>query len=100
MKIARSQWLLAATACLIVAASTAQSAADRPPGVDEARWLPISDTAGIALTEPVGVALPETDRLELIPTPRPRTGVMMVKTQGRWIRVDLELPPARAHALN
>jgi hypothetical protein len=100
MRVTRSQWLLAATACLIVAASTAQSAADRPPGVDEASWLPISDTAGIVLKEPIGVPVPGTDRLELIPTPRPRTGVMMVKTQGRWIRVDLELPPARAHALN
>ena len=96
----RSQWFVAATACLIVAASTAQSAADRPPRVDEASWLPISDTAGIVLKEPIGVAVPGTDRLELIPTPRPRTGVMMVKAQGRWIRVDLELPPARAHALN
>ena len=49
MKITRSQWMLVATACLIVGGSAAQSNVDRPPGVDENSWVPISDTAGIVL---------------------------------------------------
>jgi len=116
MKITRSQWMVVATASLIVAASTAQSAADRPPGIDESRWVPISDTAGIVLTEVTARSgqirpealerMPEALRLQLQSlnrdaiTLRPATGILMVKHRGAWMRVDLELPPARVQPLH
>lgn len=101
MKITRSQWIVVATACLIVAASAAQPDADRPPGVDESRWVPLSDTAGIALTS--GIALPASVRLlgsnaEVVPQVlRSGTGILMVKSGGVWMRVDLDLPQPRVH---
>jgi hypothetical protein len=101
MKVTRSQWLLVATACLIVAASAAQSGADLPPGADGNNWVPISDTAGILLTKfnPSGVTLHREFDVETI-VPMSGTGVLMVKFGGIWMRVDPELPPARVQPLN
>ena len=101
MKITRSQWFVVGAACLIVAASTAQSDADRPPGIDEGSWVPLSDTAGIALTS--GVTLPASIRLrgsnvEIVPQMlRSGTGILMVKSGSVWMRVDLDLPQPRVH---
>jgi hypothetical protein len=100
MKITRPQWTLIAAACLIVAASAAQSDADRPPGVEENRWIPISDTAGIALTS--SSALPASVRLRQSDAAVPQvlrsgTGILMVKSGGAWMRVDLDLPQPRVH---
>jgi hypothetical protein len=102
MRASWSLWILVAVVtCSIVASSGGQSPADRPDGVDVDRWVSISDSAGIVLTEPiVGVPVPGTDRLEIVPALRPRTGVLMVNAQDRWMRVDLELPAARAHPLH
>jgi hypothetical protein len=105
MKITRSQWILVTAASLIVAASAAQSVADLPPGADGNNWVPISDTAGILLTSPAGI--PGAIRLqpqqgfnvETIAAGR-GPGILMVKHGGAWMRVDLELPPARVHPLN
>jgi hypothetical protein len=103
MRVTRSQWLLVATACLIVAASAAQSGADRPPGADGNNWVPISDSAGILLTNPAGI--PGAIRLN-VPTSEVQTliagrgtGILMVKQGGIWMRVDLELPPPRVQPL-
>jgi hypothetical protein len=99
MKASWSLWILVAVVtCSVVASSRGQSPADRPGGVDTDRWVPISDSAGIVLTEAMFV--PGTDRREIIPTLRPRTGALMVKTQGRWIQVELEAPAARVHPLH
>ena len=102
MKPSWSLWILVAVVtCAIVASSRGQSPADRPAGVDADRWVPISDSAGIALTEAIAsVAIPGTERRELIPALRPRTGVLMVKAQDRWMQVELELPAARLHPLH
>lgn len=101
MKITRSQWILVAAACLIVVSSAAQSGADRPPGVDENRWVPISATAGIVLTEVSG--MPASFRLtdlEAATPLRAGTGILMVKRAGAWMRVDLEFPQPRAQPLH
>ena len=102
MKVSRSQWILVATACLIVASSAAQSGADRPPGADGNNWVPISDSAGILLTN-----LPEMpdairrQGLNVEPiAPREATGILMVKRRGAWIRVDVEFPRARMQPLH
>ena len=99
MNVTRSQWIVVAAACLIVAASAAQSDADRPPDVDANSWIPISDTAGIALTSsravPAGVRLrPDAVVPQVL---RSGTGILMVKNGGVWMRVDLDLPQPRVH---
>ena len=97
MNVTRSHWILVATACLIVASSAAQSGADRPPGADGNNWVPISESAGILLTNVAGT--PDAIRLQGINAEtivaRRGTGILMVKYGGSWIRVDLELPPPR-----
>jgi hypothetical protein len=100
MKVTRSQWLLVTAACLIVASSAAQTGADRPPGVDESNWVPLSATAGIVLTNP---AVPGAIRLRGRNV-EPRsltaaTGTLMVKLGGVWTRVELEPPAPRVHPL-
>jgi hypothetical protein len=104
MKVARSQWILVATACVIVASPAAQSGADRPPGADGNNWVPISETAGIILTNVGGMR--DAIRLQLRGldvepiVPRQATGILMVKHGGTWMRVDLEPPPARVQPLH
>ena len=100
MKVTRSQWILVTATCLIVAASAAQSGADLPPGADGNNWVPISDTAGILLTNPAGI--PGAMRFQPLQGFNVETivagrgpGILMVKHGGAWLRVDLELPPAR-----
>jgi hypothetical protein len=104
MKITRSQWILVTAACLIVAASAAQTRADLPPGADGNNWVPISDTAGILLTNvertSEAVRLNFQDFTAETIIPRQGTGILMVKHGGTWMRVDLELPKARMQRLN
>ena len=105
MKVTRSQSFLVAAACLIIAASAAQSATDRPPGVDERSWVPISDTAGIVLTDMA--TTPSSGAFEvrgrdgkpMLPGALQRTGILMVKSGSTWVRVDLQLPPPRVQPL-
>jgi hypothetical protein len=102
MKVTRSNWMLMTAACLIVASSAAQSAADRPPGVDENSWVPLSESAGIVLTNLTG--MPATVRLrgaevDAVTALRAGTGILMVRHGGGWIRVDLELPQPRVQPL-
>lgn len=105
MKVTRSQWILVTAACLIVAASAAQSGADLPPGADGNNWVPLSDTAGILLTNPAGI--PGAIRLQPLQGFKVDTivagrgdGILMVKHGGTWMRVDLEFPPARVQPLH
>ena len=101
MKVTRKQWILVTAACLVVAASAAQSGVDRPPGTDGGNWVPISDSAGILLTN---VAAPGAFRLHGFNVesigPMQSTGILMVKRGRTWVRVDLELPQPRVHPLN
>jgi hypothetical protein len=104
MRVTRSQWILVTAACLIVASSAAQSGADRPPGADATNWIPISDSAGILLTNVAGT--PDAIRLQLqgfggeTIVPRRGTGILMVKYGGGWMRVDLEFPQPRMQPLH
>jgi hypothetical protein len=103
MKVMRSQWIVVTAACLIVASSMAQSGGDLPPGVDESDWIPISDAAGIVLTNVSGIpTIPRLpgDRVVIVPQLlRPGTGILMVKHGGAWMRLDLELPQPRVQPL-
>jgi hypothetical protein len=101
MSVTRSQWLLVATACLVVTASMAQSGGDRPPGADGNNWVPISDSAGILLTNvsPSGVTRLRGFDVETL-VPMSGTGILMVKHGGVWMRVDPEPPRPRVQPLN
>jgi hypothetical protein len=86
---------------LIVASSAAQPG-NRPPGADGNNWIPISDSAGILLTNVA--QMPDAIRLQGLNvetiSPREATGVLMIKRGGAWIRVDLEFPRARMQPLH
>jgi hypothetical protein len=109
MRAPGSSWVLIAASSLLAAACIrSEPLADRPPGVDEASWAPISATAGIVLTSirniPVAGALRfETgEAQETVPRLRSLqegTGILMVKVGGAWTRVDLDLPDARLRPL-
>jgi hypothetical protein len=98
MNVTRSQWILVTAACLIVAASAAQSGANLPPGADGNNWVPISDSAGILLTNVPALRLQGFDVETIVPMQS--TGTLMVKRGRTWVRVDLELPQPRVHPLN
>jgi len=88
----------------------AQSASERPPGVDEETWIALSPSAGIVLRDVVSAPPPSLFRFEnnepvVIPqlqraTGAPMTGVLMARVNGVWARVDLEPPPARMQPLH
>jgi hypothetical protein len=98
MKVTRSQWILVTAACLIVASSAAQDGVDRPPGTDGNNWVPISDSAGILLTNVPALRLQGVNVETIVPMQS--TGILMVKRGRTWVRVDLELPQPRVHPLN
>ena len=104
MKISQSQWMVVAAACLIVAASAAQSGADLPPGADGNNWIPISGSAGMLLTNVAGAPdsvrfqFPQLNVQTVVPTRG--TGILMVKYGGTWMRVDPEPLPARVQPLH
>jgi hypothetical protein len=102
-------------ACLItfLLATTwagAQSASERPPGVDEETWIALSPNAGIVLRDATSAPPPSLYRFEnnqpvAIPQPQratgtPMTGVLMARVNGVWARVDLEPPAARVQPVH
>jgi hypothetical protein len=82
---------IAVSVALLVLATwvRAQSDSDRPPGVDEETWIALSDDAGIVITN---VTFAPSEGLQ-------RTGVLMAKFNGAWMRVDLAPPGARVQHL-
>jgi hypothetical protein len=108
MKAPVSQWILVAAACVVVASCVRAEAPpdrlpDRPPGVDESSWVPISDTAGIVVTTVTGnpvIRLRGAEAEAVVPQSIQRgTGILMVKLGGAWTRIDLQLPAARVQPL-
>ena len=80
----------------------AQSQGDRPPGLDEDRWVAISDTVGLVLADvsftPAPNALPSDIPRGLSLFPQ-STGLLMVKVNGLWTRVELAEAPPRVQPL-
>jgi hypothetical protein len=93
--------LVAVVAYSLIASGLGQSSADRPPGVDADRWVPISDTVGIVMRQSMTTSVPgfSPDRRMIVPGLRQGTGVLMVKVEGVWMRVDLALPEPRVQPL-
>ena len=62
--------------------------ADRPPSVPEEMWVPLTDSAGIALS-------PNLDILDRRHDPALIYGSLMVKTHGVWQKAYLEQAPLK-----
>jgi hypothetical protein len=105
MKALLSKTVVVAVALFVLTTWVrAQSGSDMPPGIDQARWLPLSDSAGILLTDVPSTSPRATYRFEgnepvVIPDLQQGTGVLIAKLNGLWTRVDLSPPPARAQRL-
>jgi hypothetical protein len=100
MKALLSSTLIVLVAILAITTwARAQSPGDRPLGVDEDNWVAISDTVGIVIVDvsyTARTALPSDLPRALSNLPR-STGVLMVKVDELWTRVELAEPPPRVH---
>jgi hypothetical protein len=90
----------AITAALLVLASVltihfalGASSPDRPPGVAERDWIPVSDKMGFVVTTPKGNpgALVTTDRQPLL-LASPEEGYFMVHRGNIWQRITIKDP--------
>jgi hypothetical protein len=98
MKTLLSSTIIALVAILAITTwARAQAPGDRPLGVDEDSWIAISDTVGIVIVD-IGytarTALPSDLPRALSDVPQ-STGVLMVKVNELWTRVELAQPPPR-----
>jgi hypothetical protein len=98
MKTLLSSTIIALVAILAITTwARAQAPGDRPLGVDEDSWIAISDTVGIVIVD-IGytarTALPSDLPRALSDVPQ-STGVLMVKVNELWTRVELAEPPPR-----
>ncbi len=98
MKTLLSSTIIALVAILAITTwARAQAPGDRPPGVNEDSWIAISDTVGIVIVD-IGytarTALPSDLPRALSDVPQ-STGVLMVKVNELWTRVELAEPPPR-----
>jgi hypothetical protein len=80
--------------------SRAQTPADRPPGVDPDRWIPLTDSVGIVVLSTTGGA-PLVLRNFSPPVDIPfgsATGRLMARHNGQWLAFDeLGSTEARLH---
>jgi hypothetical protein len=61
---------------------------DRPPGVSEANWIPISETAGVVITEDRAVGDSAYLNRQLGFPAQRRTGILVVRHNGTWIAFE------------
>lgn len=81
MKKSHAGIVIAALALIAVLATAASAPSDdRPAGVDRARWIKISDTAGIAVDREIG-----RDRI---------SGRFFAQRDHRWVEVVVENSPS------
>lgn len=74
----------------------------RPPGIAASTWIPITDTLGFVITKdspPLIVHDRDTGKQTTLPSVDVQSSVIgyfMFLRNGRWLRLETELPPARA----
>jgi hypothetical protein len=93
-KVVGAAALAAVLGALAIAANSAGSA-DRPPGVDQADWIAITDRFGLVVVpppkQPVNIVL--TDPTVLLMELRPAVGgYFMVRRGNAWVRVVVVEP--------
>jgi len=72
--------ILAVTSGFILSAQ--KDSGNIPPGVSPAKWIPLNETSGIVLKEPI------FDRDKIL-----NHGTLMVKVHDAWREVYLEISP-------
>ena len=73
--------LLAVTSGFILSAQ--KNSANMPPGISPTKWIPLTETSGIVLREPL------FDRDRVL-----SHGTLMVKVHDAWREVYLEISPS------
>jgi hypothetical protein len=75
-----------------------------PAGVAPENWQPLTPSLGFVVTKPVSPSStratrdPKTGKQVIARVPDPDavvTGYFVILWQGHWVRVELEIPPAR-----
>lgn len=103
MKALVSKTLVVSVALfMLVTWVRAQSSGDRPPGVAQESWIPISDSAGILVLDtspPFGGLTDPLPPNVSVASRAPITGVLVAKHNGVWARIEMPEPPARARPL-
>jgi hypothetical protein len=61
-----------------------QTRSDRPPGLGDAQWVPLSERSGLVITE--------------LPLQEPVVGRLWVKVGGRWRPALIQSPSAATQA--
>jgi hypothetical protein len=74
-------WIIVVSIALaaFLGSGATSSSDSRPPGVDEAAWLPISDSAGLVV-----VRTPESGKV---------AGKLYGKRDNRWVEIIVESSP-------
>lgn len=93
MKPVRSMTAGAAVMLLMACASAGgQYAAARPAGVDEAHWIPLSESAGIVIVGVESGARGQRVPLDgdVIVPGTSVTGILMARQDDAWVRVKLQ----------
>lgn len=90
----------------------AQPEVDRPPWVPIENWIVISESVGIVIrdlprtpTSPPALRGPNGVLIPLPPNAIPLgfqtlEGVLVAKHSGRWVRIDMPVPPAQLEPLD
>ena len=73
---------LAVAWLVTLAALAAESTPDRPPGITAEKWLPLSDSVGLALEYVPSIK--DTGAVA-----RPLQGQLMAKVGGKWVVVEM-----------
>jgi hypothetical protein len=88
--------LIAATLLILASVLTLHfangaSSPDRPAGVDDRDWIPVSDKMGFVVTTPHTYPLAPLDKQPLLLAP-PAEGYFMVHTGNVWQRLTIRDP--------
>jgi hypothetical protein len=83
--------LLILASILVIHFANGASSPDRPAGVAEHDWIPVSDKMGFVVTTPRVFPMPMPDRQVLFLT-APAEGYFMVHTGHTWQRIIIQDP--------
>jgi hypothetical protein len=83
--------LLILSTVLTIHFALGASPPDRPAGVEERDWIPVSDKMGFVVTTPHTYPLAPLDKQPLLLAP-PAEGYFMVHTGNTWQRLTIKDP--------
>ena len=83
--------LLILASVLAIHFANGASTPDRPAGVAERDWIPVSEKMGFVVTSPRSFPMPMPDRQVLFLT-SPAEGYFMVHTGDVWRRLEIKDP--------